>query len=451
MNDERFDLLVARHLDRTLDSSGRAELAAVLRGDATRRREYLRLLEQEELLTTNVREVLTPSARIDAARLPSRTRRVHRRARVRRWTTWAGVAAAASLTVVLGGLMLVRGSAPPFAAHLVGDAHIERGGVRVDGPLRYGDVVIAQGEATLRFPDEGTVRLEPATRVELYADAGAAQGVDLRLARGVLACDLPPQPRGFVVRTAEAAVGVVGTRFQVASTAGVSRVALSDGRVRVRHAGGELDLVPGDQVRIAAGRVQQAVAESPARLDDATRWRVGGALAGDAVAGGATMSPTPADLPGRWTGRGWRWHRSVPADAAIALQARFQCPPASDGIWHGEVLIAPPDATYDDDEAQATPCLRLSIRGGVPSVGRRVIGEREVTTLWTGQPLSPGPHLLRLELRDGAVVALIDGREVWRDHVPYRDVVPGIRWSRRTPGATTTTIDQVALESLLER
>lgn len=451
MNDERFELLVARHLDRTLDTSGRAELASVLRSDPARRREYLRLLEQDELITSGVREVLTPSARIEAARLPSRTRRTRRRARIRRWTTWAGFAAAASLSVVLGGLLLVRGSAPPFAAHLAGDAHIERGGVRVDGPLRHGDVVIAQGEATLRFPDEGIVRLEPATRVELRADAGAAQGVDLRLARGVLACDLPPQPRGFVVHTDEAAVAVVGTRFQVRSVSGASRVALSDGRVRVRHAGGELDLVPGDQVRIAAGRAQQAVVESPARLDDATRWRVGGALAGEAVAGGVSMSPTPADLPGRWTGRGWRWHRSVPAEAAIALQARFHCPPAGDGIWHGEVLIAPPDAQYDDDEAQATPSLRLSIRDGVPSVGRRVMGEREVTTLWTGQPLPPGPHLLRLELRDGTVVALIDGRDVWRERVPYPNLVPGIRWSRRTPGAAATTIDQVALESLLER
>lgn len=450
MND-RFDLLVAQHLDRTLDADGRKELTGILKTDAARRREYLRLLEQEEQLVSSAREELTPSARIEAARLPRRTRRLRRRASIRRWTTWAGFAAAALLTVVLGGLMFVRGSAPPFAARLDGDGHVERAGVRVDGSLRHGDVVIAKGDATLHFPDDGTVRLEPATRVVLRADAGAAQGVDLRLAHGSLACDLPPQPRGFVVHTDEAAVAVVGTRFQVRSAAGVSRVALSDGRVRLRHAGGDLDLVPGDQVRIAAGRVQQGVVESPARLDDATRWRVGGALAGEAVPGGATVSPTPADEPGRWTGRGWRWHRSLPADVAVALQARFHCPPAGDGIWHGEVLIAPPDAQYDDDEAQATPSLRLSIRDGVPSVGRRVAGEREVIPLWTGQPLPPGPHLLRLELRAGIVVALIDGREVWRDRVPYADVVPGIRWSRRIAGTTPTTIDQVALESLLER
>lgn len=455
--DERFDALVARHLDRTLDTAGRAELAALLTAEPKRRRDYLRLLEQEELLVTSTREVLTPSARIDAARLTHTgrtartTRRHRRRARIRSWTGWAAWAVAASTAVVVGTLVLRDGSAPTFGARLAGDVRIERAGKAADEPLRHGDVLIARGAAMLRFPDDGTVRLEPSVRLVLRADATAPRGVELRLDQGKIACDLPPQLRGFVVRTAETDVAVVGTRFSVTADPGVSRVGLDEGQVRLRHPAGDLLLSPGDQARITAGGVVRAVQESPARLDDPQRWSVAGRLDGEAVAGGATLAPTPVNEPGVWSGRAWRWQRVLSADTAVALQARFDCPPAGDGIWHCEVLVAPPGAVQDEREGQFTPCVRLSLREGVPSVGRRVVSDTEVQPLWTGDRLPPGPHLLRLELRGGTLIGLIDGREVWRGPAPYPELVLGVRWSRRVAGAAATTIDQVAVESLLER
>lgn len=454
--DDRFDALVARHLDRTLDSAGRAELAALLTASPNRRRDYLRLLEQEELLVTSTREVLTPSARIEAARLTRtarqpRTTRRHRRARIRSWTGWAAWAVAASTAVVVGGLVLRDGATPTFGARLAGDVRIERAGKNAAEPLRHGDVLITDGAAMLRFPDDGTVRLEPSVRLVLRADASDPHGVDLRLDQGTITCDLPPQRRGFVVRTAETDVVVVGTRFSVAADPGVSRVGLDEGQVRLRHPAGEFLLSPGDQARITEGGVVRAVQESPARLDDPLRWSVTGRLAGDAVAGGATLAPTPVDESGVWSGRAWRWQRVLSADTAVALQARFDCPPAGDGVWHGEVLVAPPTSQQDEREGQFTPCLRLSLREGVPSVGRRVVGDSEVQPLWTGDRLPPGPHLLRLELRDGTLLARVDGREVWRGPAPYPELVVGVRWSRRVAGAAATTIDQVALEPLLER
>jgi len=450
----RFDELVARHLDRTLDAVGRAELAACLRADPVRRHDYLRLLEQDELLVIGAREILTPSARIEAARLPRRTRRVTRRSHIRRWTAWIGWASAALVLVVVGAFTL-RSERAPFQATLDGLALIERGGDvnSRKSDLRHGDVLIAQGTATLRFPDGGALATQPETRLVLRSDGNAAQGVEVALMQGVIRCDLPPQPRGFSVRTGEAQIAVIGTVFQVESSPGASLVMVDAGRVRVRSATAEAQLSPGEQARITTAGILRAAADAPAHLADPARWLASGKLAATATVGGATLAATPTrqvDVT-QWSGRAWRWYAPLPSSAAIAMQARFVLPAADDGVWHGEVFFAPPDAHQDADEAQPSPCLRLGVRSGIPTVVRRTTPEVDPQVLWTGEELPPGARMLRLELRDGQVSALIDGAVVWRGPMPYTTVVPGLRWTRRAAGASAMTIDQVALESLLPR
>lgn len=454
--DPRFDALLARQLDHALDATGRAELAALLRANPARRRDYLRLLEQEELLISGARETLTPSARIDAAHLPRPSRRLRRRSHIRRWTTMLAWAAAATVLVVVGALALRPDLRLPYAAEVVGDVLVERAGTRQPvEPLRYGDVLLARGAGQLRFPDGGVVELQPTTRVLLRADGTAPGGVALHLERGDLACVLPTQPRGFTIITSEAHVAVLGTSFRVVATTGASHVAVLDGRVRVRSASTEVQLSPGEQVLVTANGMVRAAHDAPARLDDTARWLTMGTLSAEAAVGGAVLSAAPVHRvprdPYQWSGRAWRWHAPQPSSAALAMQARFVFPAANDGIWHGEVSLAPPDAHQDVDEAQPSPCLRLGVREGIPTVMRRTTPAVDPEVLWTGASLPPGPRMLRLELRDGQVSALIDGAVVWRGPIPYPTVVPGVRWTRRTAGKAEMTIDQVALESLLPR
>lgn len=455
-NDVRFDELMARHLDHTLDATGRAELSALLRTDPARRREYLRLLEQEESLISGAREMLTPSARIEAARLPRPSRRLRRRSHIRRWTTVSAWAAAALVLVVVGVLALNLDSRLPYAAEVVGDVVVERAGSRHPAEsLRHGDVLVARGAGQVRFPDGGVVELQPATRVLLRADGTAAGGVALRLERGDLVCALPTQPRGFTIVTSEAEVAVVGTSFRVVATAGTSQVAVLEGRVRVRSVSAEVQLSPGEHALITATGIRRAAHDAPARLDDPARWLAMGTLTAETTVGGAVLSAAPVQRdprdPHQWSGRAWRWYAPQPSSAALAMQARFNFPAADDGIWHGEVSLAPPDAHLDADEAQPSPCLRLAVRTGIPTVVRRTTPAVDPEVLWTGALLPPGPRMLRLELRDGQVSALIDGAVVWRGPVSYPTVVPGVRWTRRAAGTAEMTIDQVALESLLPR
>ncbi|MBA3700565.1 MAG: FecR domain-containing protein [Planctomycetes bacterium] len=463
VDDERFDALVARHLDHTLDVAGRTELIARLGADPTRRRDYLRLLEQEELLTTGVREVLTPSARIDAARLrrtrrlprpprlPRLPRRGHRRSRLQAWTVRASWLVAALVLLVVGALALRPDLRPPSGIAVSGDVLVERAGAPTpERRLNHDDVVTALGPAQMTLADGGVVALSPMTRVVVRT---AAVGLDLHLTRGEVDCDLPVQPRGFSVTTAEATTAVVGTRFRVGADAGATRVAVAHGRVRLRAADAQTLLVAGETAHVTSAGIRRAAHDAPARLADTGRWHAHGRFAAQVVAGGATMPPAlpPDSGRDRWIGRGWTWHAPLPAAAAIAMQARFEFPAANDGIWHGEVFLAPPEAQRDAEEAQPSPCLRLALRTGIPTVVRRTTPDAEPEVLWTGTGLPPGPRLLRLELDAGTVTALIDGQVVWRGPLGFTTVTPGLRWARRSAGASPLVIDQVALESLLPR
>jgi ferric-dicitrate binding protein FerR (iron transport regulator) len=450
-----FDDLLARHLDRPLDAAGRAALAAHLRRDPAHRRDYLRLLEQEELLVAGARELLTPSARIDAARLPRRVRRLPRRGGAGRpWLAWT----AAALVLVAVGAVALRPeteTAPPFHARVSGEVTVLRSAASLAGsaasPLRHGDVLLARTSADLAFPDGGTVTLGPGARLGLRADASDRDGVAVSLEAGSIACDLPTQPHGFTVATAQVRIAVVGTRFRVEATAGDSRIAVDEGRVRLRSSATEALLSAGELARITATAITRAAMDAPARLDDPVRWLTDGALAAEPRAGGATLAAAPGG-PGprdQWRGRAWRWYTPLPADAAIAIQARFALPQPDDGIWHGEVFLAPPEAERDAEEAQPSPCLRLSVRAGIPTVAHRTTPDAEAQVSWIGEQLPAGTRMLRLELRDRTVVALIDGRAVWRGPVPFETVVPGLRWTRRAAGTAPMRIDQVALEPLL--
>jgi ferric-dicitrate binding protein FerR (iron transport regulator) len=78
-------------------------------------------------------------------------------------------------------------------------------------------------------------------RLELRADSSAelvraaSDAVQVDLQRGTLDCDVEPLAPGgsFEVRTEQATVRVIGTRFEVTATGPCTRVSVEEGRVRV--------------------------------------------------------------------------------------------------------------------------------------------------------------------------------------------------------------------------
>jgi ferric-dicitrate binding protein FerR (iron transport regulator) len=453
--DGQVDELVARHLDGTLDAPGREQLAAWLRADPKHRREYLRLLELDTVLTARAKEQLTPSARYEAKRVVRRTRRQRPHS-----SAWAGrfVALAAAVLVVGGALAIFWRPAPPpeairFFAQLEGDVAIERAGIRQADEARAwllpDDVVIAEHQARLLFPDGGSVAMEGGTRVQAIRDAQHQEGIRLELIAGRVACDLPRQAAPFVITSPLAEVTVLGTQFAVSTMAGHDRIAVNRGRVAVAGGGQNVVLAAGDMVDVTVSRMLCATTDNPARLNDSARWKGAGTLPTETRLGGALFAAEKGSArPMDWSGRGWRWYQPLPAASAVALQARFDLPAATEGNTYCEVSWSPPDATVDVDEGQCTPCLRLGIRSGVPAIVR-LSAENDQTILWEGEQRAAGPCLLRLELLDGEVAAFLDGTEVWRGPLGFAKAHPGVRMSRRDSGTQATLLERVSLESLL--
>jgi hypothetical protein len=144
----------------------------------------------------------------------------------------------------------------PTLADLEGGAAAQRdiGSLSAGTRLRPGDLIAGNaGRAVLTW-DDGT-RVEVLSRATVTVGA-AAPGKRLTLGGGRIAASAAHQPDGapFVLRTGEAEVTVVGTRFHLGSREGETRLDVDEGAVRLAAGGKEVLVRTGENgIADAAG------------------------------------------------------------------------------------------------------------------------------------------------------------------------------------------------------
>jgi hypothetical protein len=209
--------------------------------------------------------------RPEALVLPSPTgRRIERRSPVRT-AMLLGLALAASVAVAVGIARNPGGrGAPPIVAQ---ERALTARLLLVSGSARVGTVAGQAGQAVTDGErigtDDGLICMAIASSTTVCLDAASAATVSLSdpkqpivyLEKGRLLARLDPQPAGhtFLVRTAQAEVQAVGTRFSVGiADDGQTRVRLHEGKVAVRaanHVASELaapaQAQVGDDIRVA--------------------------------------------------------------------------------------------------------------------------------------------------------------------------------------------------------
>jgi len=253
-----------------------------------------------KLLAERERVSALPPAPDDRARAIAAVQRaIEHRGRARRRARWiAGVAAAAAAVAVAGGIahqvlrsraiassttpaptsVVARAGEVRIVGHAVtGSASVVSAGVEAalaEGrPLAAGDRVVTGPAARvlLAFSTGTSALLQEDGEVAIDALGASEQ---LRLDSGSIELHVARQApdERFVVRTPDAEVEVRGTRFRVsivpaaASCGGgtVTRVAVFEGVVVVRHAGSEARVAAGEQWPESCAVASQAVAASAA-------------------------------------------------------------------------------------------------------------------------------------------------------------------------------------------
>ncbi len=133
--------------------------------------------------------------------------------------------------------------------------------------------------ATLRFPDGSMATLSGEGELRFRND-GAKR---LMLGRGVLEVQMSPQPKGrpAIVETSTAKVEVIGTRFSIDAMRESTKVAVSEGKVKLKR------LADGHSVEVSHGRIALASMDVHLDLDtspfmgSAAVWGVSRSYAGD--------------------------------------------------------------------------------------------------------------------------------------------------------------------------
>lgn len=257
--DEELALLVDRYLDGELDAATRARLV----GDPELLRRFIAELRFQGrvagLLGRDGRELLghvedalalgssTGLADRVIARLPTR--------RGRAWWRWmAGSALAAGLAAAVTVALLPASGASTGVVAAVA-AGVNTPSERVDfkpGTLLALDV---NQEAQVDFKDGTRMDLGATSAVRLSGiDHGGAR---IALESGSLSAEVTKQPKGshFQVKTDEALLTVLGTRFNATKYPWGTRVEVSEGRVRTRRAsdGQEVEVGAGSRIDVGTG------------------------------------------------------------------------------------------------------------------------------------------------------------------------------------------------------
>lgn len=142
------------------------------------------------------------------------------------------------------------------------------------------DLRTATGEQkTLDLADGTRLVLNTASAVDVAFRAGERR---LRLIRGEILVttgkDPLPQPRPFIVQTAEGSIRPIGTRFSVRQLPGETRTAVLAGAVEITTGDGrQLLLSAGEQASFFSGRIGQATSVAAS----AVLWEQGMLVASD--------------------------------------------------------------------------------------------------------------------------------------------------------------------------
>lgn len=178
--------------------------------------------------------------------------REHPRSLARHWPSrgwrWAGMALAASIALLL---------ALPFAPHL---AYIGADAATGTGKLR-----------TVTLADGSRVTLNTASAIDADVVGGRTRNVTLRGGEAYFEVVHNPA-RPFLVHAGNADVRVLGTKFNIRIDAGQSRIAVTEGHVRVALAADPkraVDLVVGQEALADRDGLQKQVADTY----EATAWR----------------------------------------------------------------------------------------------------------------------------------------------------------------------------------
>lgn len=250
------EALLALWLAGGLDAAGEGELAAALRDDPGWCGEALgelrlhallctALAPGAEVVVTGVRRRL--AARDDATGFIARLR--PRLAPRRRPSVRLALAAAAVLLAALGVWLAAPSPDRPAA----------------DGaPVAAGEHRFS-ADGAWTWSDGTSLRFAAGSRAALPAAAGPGRSV--RLDAGVLTAEVAPQPadRPLLILCPGCEVVVLGTTFSVAVSDAVVDIAVTTGRVAVRHAGGEEEVAAGGraQVRHPGGLALRRDAHDP--------------------------------------------------------------------------------------------------------------------------------------------------------------------------------------------
>lgn len=257
LNDDELVLLVDRYLDGELSAEDRRRLTSdtgLVRRFIAELRFQGRvggLLKPDGLaLLGQVEDALALGRSTDLAdrilaKLPQR-HGVH-------WWRWAaGIAAAAGLGFAVLALPLTTSSSPVIAAVVDGVNEPSEKVTLTPGHLLELDV---NQEANVAFKDGTRMDLGATAAVRLNGiDQGGAR---IALESGSLSAEVTKQPKGshFQVKTKEALLTVLGTKFTATKYPWGTRVEVTEGRVRTKREtdGKEVEVGAGSRVDVGPG------------------------------------------------------------------------------------------------------------------------------------------------------------------------------------------------------
>lgn len=218
----------------------------------------------------------------------------------------------------------------------------------------------ADGLIVLRLPDATRIDLGPGS--QLRELAGAAAEKRFTLQRGKLSADVAaraPGSRPFVIQTPEADVAVLGTRFSVSLSPGLTRLDVDRGRVKLaRRPDGAAADVSAGQTAVAGPGIRPLARPCPAGAPVVVSFSLIDVDTGKPVAG----------------------HDPVPDDAvlAVATLPRFNLRANLAPAPAGSVVFG-----FDGNAA-------FNVQNG-PPYAAYAQGDKGRYQAWT---LAPGPHTL---------------------------------------------------------
>jgi ferric-dicitrate binding protein FerR (iron transport regulator) len=337
MNDRplRDDIAFLERVMRLQDGSLNAEKIAALEREMTAAPEKRRLFVEAQIRSMFIHERF----RLEACRPAQREPRIQRLP----WFQWRPLVAAAVACIAVA-LWLTSATQPPDVAHLAdvtGGVSVVRDSVRqqasVGFALQVGDELRVATKASAAVVYTDATRLVLAERTELKL-GGDNERREMQLVTGRLAARVAKQPpdRPLIIRTPLATARVIGTEFTLEAAPRATRIEVSEGLVKMAHAGVD------SAVEVAGGEFAVAMpgSELLAGLQPPVE-RTSKSVPVDADRGGRDFARQPFAPASPW-------NRCIGSGAAYAdVQS-----PALDLARHGAVVLP---ASHDRPVVVARP------------------------------------------------------------------------------------------------